>query len=55
MKKQNTITIILFIFLLIAAVADIVWMNKISKQINKLDERQVTMENNLKAYFQTME
>ena len=48
MKKQNTITTILLI-LILAGMVYICW------NLSQLNERQETMENNLKAYFQTME
>lgn len=46
MKKQNTITTILLILIL----AGIVF---IGFKIHEINDRQITMENNLKAYFQT--
>lgn len=48
MKKQNTITNVLLLLILVG----IIYTGWNLKQLN---ERQETMENNLKAYFQTME
>lgn len=48
MKKQNTIKTVLLIFIL----AGIVF---IGFKISEINERQKTMEDNLKAYLQTLE